>query len=486
MRPRPSRAALLAGGALALLGCGKRAARPGAGADAGVARAPVALVDAAVARRPIEKPEAPPYGDDIKSVRLKRSIVVRVEPNPEAKARGTVAQDTRVPVLAWAHGKGCKGWWIEIQDGGWVCDRYLEASKKAPTGVELPKLKDGELVPGVYGVLREPTDAYKTPADVLALKPTRTLAGSVKLRRVDEVEVDNKLYWKITSGELVQASKIAPLHPTEFAGVELGDGPGKALPLAWIAPRTNKKGSVGGHPFRSVVPVLEEDAARARVRVAAKAWLPAADLRIARLAPPPPGLLPGEKWIDVDTAQQTLVAYEGERPVFATLVSTGQKKWPTRPGVYRIYVKFAETDMNGQMGDEEPYSVATVPWTQYFAGDLALHTAYWHDRFGEARSHGCVNLTPKDARFLYRWSDPGVLPGYSMAHGILQYPGSIVRIRSSAAPEVVPEVQGYAKRVLAARSGGGTGSGTGTGTGTGTGDEADPVQVDRSVTPTGN
>jgi len=444
-----------------LVGCGKRAARPGL--DAAVAATPPRMADAATPR---EKAAPPPYGADVKSLRLKRSIVVRVEANADAKARGTVAQDTRVPVLAWAHGKGCKGWWIEIQDGGWVCDRYLEASKKAPTGVELPKLKPGELVPGVYGKLKEPADAYKTAADVVALVPARTLAGSVKLRRVDEVEVDNKLYWKITSGELVQASKIELLAPAEFEGAVLD---GRALPLAWVFPRVGKR--LGGHAWRTALPVLEEQ--DGRVRVAAKQWLPVEDVRIARAAAPPAGLLAGEKWIDVDTDQQTLVAYQGDRPVFATLVSTGQKKWPTRPGVYRIYVKFAETDMNGQMGDEEPYSVATVPWTQYFAGDLALHTAYWHDRFGEARSHGCVNLSPRDARHLYRWSDPPLPPGYSMAHGIVKYPGSIVRIRSSAAPE--PEVQGYAKRVLAARVGAAPAT---------TADDApEPVQVDRSVTP---
>src|SRR4029077_15506633 len=80
---------------------------------------------------------------------------------------------------------------------------------------------------------------------------------------------------------------------------------------------------------------------------------------------------------------------------------------------------------------------------------LALHAAYWHDGFGHARSHGCVNLAPRDARWLYFWSDPQVPPGWTMTAGVVESPGSIVRIRSAADPS--PEVKGYAKKVLEAR-----------------------------------
>src|SRR5262249_23583905 len=110
---------------------------------------------------------------------------------------------------------------------------------------------------------------------------------------------------------------------------------------------------------------------------------------VQRPADRPP---PGGKWIDVDLDEQVATAYEGATPVYATMVSTGNPKWPTAPGVYRIRLKLDETDMNGQMGDEQPYSVATVPWTMFFARDLGFHTAYWHDRFGEARSHGCIHV----------------------------------------------------------------------------------------------
>ena len=110
------------------------------------------------------------------------------------------------------------------------------------------------------------------------------------------------------------------------------------------------------------------------------------------------------------------------------MVSSGGTTTPTETGVYRMWLKESEADMKGLNG-EDPYSVATVPWTQFFSPEkgLALHTAYWHDQFGTRRSHGCVNLAPRDARWLYFWSDPQVPAGWTMAAGVVESPGSIVR-----------------------------------------------------------
>jgi hypothetical protein len=176
----------------------------------------------------------------------------------------------------------------------------------------------------------------------------------------------------------------------------------------------------------------------------------AGDLRVFAVPPPPRMLQPSERWIDVDLDQQTLVAFEGDQAVYATMVSSGGKETPTETGVYRVELKESEADMKGLNG-EDPYSVATVPWTQFFSPEkgLALHTAYWHDQFGKQRSHGCVNLAPRDARWLYFWSDPQVPPGWTSAAGVVEAPGSIVRIRSAADP--TPEFKGYAKKVAELR-----------------------------------
>jgi lipoprotein-anchoring transpeptidase ErfK/SrfK len=50
------------------------------------------------------------------------------------------------------------------------------------------------------------------------------------------------------------------------------------------------------------------------------------------------------------------------------------------------------------------YYLERVPWVMYFDKGRALHGEYWHDRLGFKRSHGCVNLAPLDARWLFNWA----------------------------------------------------------------------------------
>jgi lipoprotein-anchoring transpeptidase ErfK/SrfK len=129
-----------------------------------------------------------------------------------------------------------------------------------------------------------------------------------------------------------------------------------------------------------------------------------------------------EKWIDVDLTRQQLVAFEGRRPVFATLISSGRKNpddpehnYATPPGVYRIREKHVTATMDADTAADGPYSIEDVPWVMYFQGSYALHGAFWHDSFGNQRSHGCVNMSPEDARTLFAWSDPPMPNGW---HGV--------------------------------------------------------------------
>jgi len=113
-----------------------------------------------------------------------------------------------------------------------------------------------------------------------------------------------------------------------------------------------------------------------------------------------------ERWVSVDLFEQVLIAYEGTRPVFSTMVSSGMADWPTNEGLFNIYVRFQRTVMAGAYGLPDFYYLQEVPWTMYFDNDIALHGAYWHDGFGYRRSHGCVNLSITDAKWLFDWSSP--------------------------------------------------------------------------------
>lgn len=111
-----------------------------------------------------------------------------------------------------------------------------------------------------------------------------------------------------------------------------------------------------------------------------------------------------ERWISVDLYEQVVIAYEGSTPVFATLVSSGLEDWPTREGLFNVYVRYPRTIMSGSQGQPDFYYLEEVPWTMYFDGDIGLHGTYWHDGFGYRHSHGCVNLSITDSHWLYDWA----------------------------------------------------------------------------------
>jgi hypothetical protein len=140
-----------------------------------------------------------------------------------------------------------------------------------------------------------------------------------------------------------------------------------------------------------------------------------------------PALVPRHaRWIHVNLAEQTLTAYEGDRPVFATLVSSGKEGYETPAGLFRIHTKHVSTTMDGMAGTDDVYSIEDVPWTMYFHGSYALHAAFWHDRFGRVRSHGCVNLSPEDARWLFRWTSPEVPVHWHGARALSAADGTFV------------------------------------------------------------
>jgi lipoprotein-anchoring transpeptidase ErfK/SrfK len=155
-------------------------------------------------------------------------------------------------------------------------------------------------------------------------------------------------------------------------------------------------------------------------------WMKASEGVKTNPGPPPKDLAAGEKWIDVNIKSQTLVAYEGDRPVFVTAVSTGkedkddkQKDHKTPTGTWRIREKHIAATMDGDVASDGPYSIEDVPWIMYFNGSYALHGAFWHNNFGRMQSHGCVNLAPLDAKALFGWTEPRMPDNW---HGVWSTP----------------------------------------------------------------
>ncbi|MBA3463276.1 MAG: L,D-transpeptidase [Deltaproteobacteria bacterium] len=399
----------------------------------------------------------PPYASDIRSVRFLRGYAVKKEPRAEAAAAGVAKKGTHAAIQrALPPGNGCASRWIEIQPRGFVCEDVLEPSSAAPTVASTFALDGdddvGPLVPGVYGIVRGTNaQSFASRDDVLAGNG-RALAGSNTVRAAGAISIDGERYWRTSRGELINARSIAQISPSKFRGLAIADG--ARLP-AWIRSHESsrkpvvtratpsRRGKATGELAPRTVVTIEEESADGRfVRVAEGAWISRADVRVATLAAAPPGTTANEKWFDVDLDQQTLVAYEGERPVYATLVSTGKYLHATPTSVARIASKHESAAMTSDT-EGSVYSVADVPWTMYYDGDFALHTSYWHDGFGGPRSHGCVNLAPRDARKLFQWSSPDVPPGWSTVYGDADNPGTLVRVRSKKVAE--PAFRGYAR-----------------------------------------
>jgi hypothetical protein len=231
-------------------------------------------------------------------------------------------------------------------------------------------------------------------------------------------DATKEFYYETIKGDYVPANAVHMIKPPEFHGYEvLGDSP---LPAAIV--RTShaafyekRKGR-----FRGVGPVdrlnvyrvfeTEKNGANIYYRISFDRWLKGTQAALFELREPPEGVDENEKWIHVDLTSQTLETYQGTTPVFVTLISSGvddSEETVTPTGEFRVKFKHLTDDMSGSVGDgEDVYQVADVPWVQYIYRNIALHASFWHSKYGNPKSHGCINLSPADARFLFNWTEP--------------------------------------------------------------------------------
>lgn len=128
----------------------------------------------------------------------------------------------------------------------------------------------------------------------------------------------------------------------------------------------------------------------------------------------------GERRIDINLATQTLTCTEDSctefmegvfryehLPVFTTLVSSGRSPFNTPTGNFAVYAKDVTTDMSGFGGTSEYYYVPNVPYVLWFNGNYSIHGAYWHNDFGNVRSHGCVNVPVDAGAWIFNWAPVG-------------------------------------------------------------------------------
>lgn len=362
--------------------------------------------------------------------------VIRGRPWVPHKRVATISRGTRLAVRGVVESRdkqGCHGkQWYAVLPFGYVCSEHVRPTTSPPEpGAALP-VAPGRRLPFSYAVVRrDGVPMYDTAENAELGIPSRELTKSMTLVTSRSVEVAGVEYLQTSTGSLVPREGVGWMgQGSEWQGVYVdADEPGPVF--AWV--RTDGA-AVRSSPDKTA-PKIDELALRQRVflhepdapgprplfwRIGDGRWVEADALNEVHVIEPPSGVRLDERtartgndqWIDVDVGEQVLVAYRGTRPVYATLVSSGRGS-PTPLGDYPIWAKVASMDMANQDYEDKPYMVQGVPWVLLFQGHNALHGAYWHDRFGNRKSHGCVNLAPLDARFVFEWTGPMLPAGWT-------------------------------------------------------------------------
>lgn len=384
-------------------------------------------------------------GDKLEGVHsvmvLRRDEPLFTEPNKGAARRGAAERGARLPVFELTRGGGCSGRWFSVGPLAWICEEGAEASAAAAPA-ERPRDVTADGLPNdYYFVGPDGSFGYGDLAVAEEGVPeTQLLPGfGVAITREGQ-KPGGERYGLSTHGFWIPLRDLRRVTAPTFRGGAVGD----ALDVAWLnADKVHFRKSPGGAPAREIVPrqtrlqVFEtsELTGKKWLRVGEQAWLLASEVtqpsRLAR----PSEVKAGERWFDVELATQTLVAYVGDHPVFATLVSSGRGPegtvLATPKGIHRIWVKLASSDMDNleNLEANENYAIQAVPWVMYFQKGYGLHGTFWHHAFGRVQSHGCVNLSPADAERLFDWASPRLPSGWTAALPTVYEQGSLVRVR---------------------------------------------------------
>jgi lipoprotein-anchoring transpeptidase ErfK/SrfK len=154
-------------------------------------------------------------------------------------------------------------------------------------------------------------------------------------------------------------------------------------------------------------------------------YVPGEHIRLipdSELAPLSPQIPDEQKRVEVRLNDQLVLAYEADKLVFATRTATGGRlrsgTYTTPTGDFITFHKRPTRHMAAGDIASSGFDLPGVPWVVYIKDNgISFHGTYWHNDYGRPRSHGCINLTPQAAKWLYRWTTPTVPPDKELAYG---------------------------------------------------------------------
>ncbi|WP_437768774.1 L,D-transpeptidase [Sorangium sp. So ce281] len=391
-----------------------------------------------------------------------REVWIRSAPRPKAQWIGmlSIGGSVRLKSLEPIRGAGGCPAFYAVEPRGYVCVDGERATLDTADPVRQALIPHAPLadrpLPYRYGeslglkrLLR--VDGIDAPAWPKGLHDLRHMQVRPRssVAWTEEVEAGGATWLWASDLTFIPKDKVKPYEPATFEGVHLGaearlpmaffrrkarpkyrlteEGPPAKTDAVWerlarvgLTGRSKRVGKLtyletrdDGHW------VLGRDAVVVQPRRTRNPW--GRPIRLGGEPPSAPAGGPRNTWVEIAALDGWLIAYEGDRPVFATLISAGrngaeepEKADPFVPpsttplGQYSIGRKWVTKTLITPHVDADDWIEAEVPWSQHFFSKYLLHAAYWHDRWGEGQSGGCVNLSPVDAKWLFHWTEPAV------------------------------------------------------------------------------
>lgn len=295
---------------------------------------------------------------------------------------------------------------------GYVCDGRLEPE---PKQFDVPQQREDSLLGWVrYAYMEDNINIYPEPN--LAAPPLYNVGeGFLYITVQKKMEVKGQTWYQINPGQYALADGIRLVETPRFHGTVITVQPER--PFGWVVQEVRPSSEPEGEPnpdfskldrfsFFQVYDVVLGDDNWIWYGIGGGRWIRQTYVSLIDVDSPPPDVGADEYWVEVDLFEQTFAAYEGSRMVYAGLISSGLNRWPTEEGIFQVWSRFKQNKMSGAEGKVDYYFIEDVPYIMYFdrLNEIALHGAYWHNRYGYKHSHGCVNMPPLDAEWVYYWS----------------------------------------------------------------------------------
>lgn len=387
-------------------------------------------------------PEPPKNGPKLGSIADITPVYDR--PGPDGKQIGYLHAGAKVARAVKPYSReDCAGGWYPIRPRGFVCvgpTATLDLSHPTLAAMSLePKLD--QTLPYVYASVLKDTPLYardpklKDAVREIGKLPRRSGLAIVGSWEAKDPHGQRRRLAMTTNGHFVKAVDLEPARPSSFHGVELDAT--HQLPIAFVVKRgvhewrLDKDGEaekLARLDYHALVPLTGHFHTLGPNRywtVRGDRFVRYRDVTVIRRRSVFPSFATvHRKWLDVSIVTGTLVAYEGKKPVFATLVSVGRDRLgdpktseSTARGDFQITGKhITGTGLNPQSLADN-IEIFDAPWVLELSSGQMILGAYWHNRFGIEHGPGNLELSPSDAAHIWRWTEPHVPEGW---HGVTQ------------------------------------------------------------------